>query len=282
MTWGDNSGDDYPGKIQQCMIYNATPDANYDAFPLYAGCFNYPYKFYRSMIGFEVKADLVALGAVSVSAATLYFYPTEINGSHNISLYRCVQGWLEAECTFNIFKTGSNWHTAGCSAADDAAVDDDDSFDRFATPVDTQFLDGVGSYSLVFDVTSIVQQWFSGSVKEYGLHYRSDNEAINTRCIVAGTPQPDGQRPYLVIDYSVPSFLLTGSVSLLGAPVIRTVNCYIRSTGALYDSVESKADGSFELGAPDGDTEMFVIALPDGNGEDYNALVFDRVKGLPE
>lgn len=75
-------------------------------------------------------------------------------------------------------------------------------------------------------------------------------------------------------------YLLSGTVNLLGNPVERTVRSYIRSTGELYDSVVSNPDGSFVLNAPDDTTEMFVIVLPGPSDDDYNALVYDKVKGI--
>jgi len=79
------------------------------------------------------------------------------------------------------------------------------------------------------------------------------------------------------------NFKLSGSVKALGIATECPVRCYIRSTGALYDSTTSNPDGSFELKAPDEVTPMVVLAFPDFTaGSDYNVLVFDRVTGLEE
>ncbi|MBA7703323.1 hypothetical protein ES703_112105 [subsurface metagenome] len=73
---------------------------------------------------------------------------------------------------------------------------------------------------------------------------------------------------------------LKGTVKEKGVAVERTLRSYIRSTGQLYTSSASAPDGTFSLDAPDDTTEMYVIALDDDVGEQYNALIFDRVVGV--
>lgn len=78
-----------------------------------------------------------------------------------------------------------------------------------------------------------------------------------------------------------PTAHFLGTTKLQGSAVARLVRCYIRSTGALYSSITSEADGTFDLSCPDVDTFMFIIAFDDDAGEQYNALIYDRVKGVP-
>lgn len=76
-------------------------------------------------------------------------------------------------------------------------------------------------------------------------------------------------------------YKLSGTVKAAGVSVERTVRSYIRSTGALFDSALSNPDGSFELNAPDDTTLMFIIAFDlDGEGNNYNALIYDKVTGI--
>lgn len=75
-------------------------------------------------------------------------------------------------------------------------------------------------------------------------------------------------------------FHLAGTVKEKGSAVVRTVKSYVRSTGELYDTTTSEADGSFSVGTPDAATVMFVVAFDDEAGDQYNALIFDRVKGV--
>lgn len=75
-------------------------------------------------------------------------------------------------------------------------------------------------------------------------------------------------------------YKLAGTVKEKGNPVIRTLHAYTRSTGELFSSSDSAPDGTFSIGVPDDTTEMYVIALDDDAGEQYNALIYDRVKGV--
>lgn len=75
--------------------------------------------------------------------------------------------------------------------------------------------------------------------------------------------------------------IISGTVKEKGTAVARTVRSYIRSTGQFYTTTVSQGDGSFSVGAPDDTTLMYVIALDDDAGEQYNALIFDRVRGVP-
>ena len=75
-------------------------------------------------------------------------------------------------------------------------------------------------------------------------------------------------------------FTVQGAIYEQGLAVERTVRSYIRSTGAFFSSIISSPDGTFSLHAPDDTTEMYVVALPNVAGAQYNALIFDRVKGV--
>lgn len=81
--------------------------------------------------------------------------------------------------------------------------------------------------------------------------------------------------------YPLPAeYHLTGTVKQQSANVVRTVRSYIRSTGELYDSTQSAANGTYTLLAPDNTTLMFVIAFDDDAGDVYNALILDRVTAI--
>jgi len=80
----------------------------------------------------------------------------------------------------------------------------------------------------------------------------------------------------------VPPVKLSGTIKQKGTPVQRTVRAYTRSTGALYSSGASGEDGSFSIDAPDTTTEMFIIAFDNGEEDQFNSLIFDRVKGVQQ
>ena len=100
-------------------------------------------------------------GAVIVSATfSAYYYYYDI-ASYPPSGYDCVlnplrrSDWVESELTWNIYKTGSNWGTAG---ALNTSTDYDTSLSASAA-----FPSGVNAW-MNFDVKSIVEAAISGSI----------------------------------------------------------------------------------------------------------------------
>ena len=72
-------------------------------------------------------------------------------------------------------------------------------------------------------------------------------------------------------------FLYEGYVSENDDPVSRKVNLYYRSTGELIDTTTSSgSDGYYKLSAVNNDTH-FIVAFDDEAGEDYNALILDKL-----
>lgn len=76
------------------------------------------------------------------------------------------------------------------------------------------------------------------------------------------------------------AYKLSGTIKEKGSPVARTVRSFTRSTGELFSSGASAANGIFSIDAPNDTEEMFVVAFDDDAGDQYNALVYDRVKGV--
>ena len=97
------------------------------------------------------------------------------------------------------------WNTAGCAAANDGGVDDDGSYDRHATALDTVLIsNGAVDQWFSFDITTLVQEWVIGTTKEYGVLLVSDNEGVNGDWIRWHSKEwaVDGTRPYLEINYN--------------------------------------------------------------------------------
>ena len=72
-------------------------------------------------------------------------------------------------------------------------------------------------------------------------------------------------------------FLYEGYITENDDPVNRAVRLYYRDTGELIDSTTSSGDGGYySLDALVND-EHFIVAFDDEAGEDYNALILDRL-----
>lgn len=66
-----------------------------------------------------------------------------------------------------------------------------------------------------------------------------------------------------------------------GVGAERRIYVHQRSTGKLVGSAMSSSSGTFEITVPILD-EVYVVAVDDDAGVDYNALIFDRVLPIPE
>ena len=82
-----------------------------------------------------------------------------------------------------------------------------------------------------------------------------------------------------VEQFSLPLYPLTGTVQdNTMTPVARTVRAYDRSTGELLKETTSSAEtGAFSIGVFSTDP-VYIIALDDDAGTDYNAIIFDRIE----
>jgi hypothetical protein len=195
-TWGENSGDDYSG-MKDCLIYKAIVQ-NDDGVYIAVGCGSGdPNKINRTVIQFDIKSDLEALGAVSITSANLYLKGYSMNGSHTVSAYRVLQNWGETTVTWV-----TPWNTAGCAAASDAG-EDDGVYDRKATAENSDSTHTVGAYDTVLDLTSLAQAWFAGTAKEYGVLLQSDNEAVGNWLRWYQSEDAEGSKPYLEIVYAM-------------------------------------------------------------------------------
>lgn len=79
--------------------------------------------------------------------------------------------------------------------------------------------------------------------------------------------------------YPAPLYYYHGYITERGVPVERTVRLYYRLTGALMDETTSSGNGYYYLTTTISG-EHFVIAFDDNAGEDYNAVVLDRLPPL--
>ncbi len=198
-TWGENSSNDYNNRTEDSFIRSGFPNNNYSSYTyLEIGTDNR----YRPIIRFTPNQDIA--GATVVSA-TLYLYAYTIVNNHSVEAYRVLQDWVNNQVTWNIWKTGNSWFTAGCASADDAEGDDSLSADRHVTALGTTSFPDTGDGNwYTWNITSLVQGWVDGSIKEYGLLLKSSNEVSSNRVyIYSSESTQDGKRPYLEIEYSI-------------------------------------------------------------------------------
>ena len=58
-----------------------------------------------------------------------------------------------------------------------------------------------GTGWVTLDITSLVQDWVNGDIKEYGVLLKAATESGDNYAFIKGSESTDTQRPYLEISY---------------------------------------------------------------------------------
>lgn len=234
VTFGDNTGDDYPGTVEDAVIASdlAMRDFNYGAMTsLHVGTPNYS-SSRRSFIRFKDIALSLGAGQV-IASATMYLYCHAQNNTtaRTVSAYRVLLNWGEgnsngstevgAVCTndaqYDGDASGIPWNALGCDAASNV-TGEDSTADRRATPVAGASITGTGWFS--WDLTTAVKKWYSGEWSEYGLILISSGEGTlnSLKQFAASENGSDGYRPYLEVTYYAEAGGTTLTVCGAGPP----------------------------------------------------------------
>jgi len=209
IRFGNNSKDNCPNRVNDCLLYQGSPDTSYPSEYIGVGCGSASTSVNRSLIRFNIKDTLANLHVTSINSAKLYIYPNSIAGTHTISAYRVFKNWVEGQATWNSYKTGLTWSGSGCSAASDSG-NDDGGYDRKSTAEDSDSSISTGAYSVILDVTALANKWLDGTAKEYGVLLKSSNESPNNYVISYESSETDGLRPYLEVSFNTSPPLLFG------------------------------------------------------------------------
>lgn len=215
VTFGDNSGDDFPGTVQDAVIYEGAGYTNYN----FGGRQNFlsgelasTAQTTRSLVRFtgirsSLPADMV------ITSATMYLYClSESNGiDYTIGSHRVLLNWGEgtsneateqyAVCWNDAQYSDLAWNVPGCDAASDV-TGEDSTADRTATAEASRLITGTGWFA--WDLTTAVQNWYSGQWSEYGVILINSGEGTANsmkQFVSSEHPDGDGYRPYLEVTY---------------------------------------------------------------------------------
>lgn len=130
-----------------------------------------------------------------VVSATLSLWVSLDNSSNarTISVYRVLRAWVEGQATWNVYSTGNNWGTAGCSNT---------STDREAADIGTAAISaspGVGTEIQIALTPAKVQDWITGAVTNNGILLKVDTESGDEIQYDSSGSATAGERPKLVI-----------------------------------------------------------------------------------
>ncbi len=137
--------------------------------------------------------DLPAGAVISTATFSTYWYNTE--SGETVALYRLRRAdWVEAEATWNIYKTGSNWGTAG-------ALNTTTDHDTTVTASGT--LPASNNNWMAINVKSIVEHAVANSLAFNVLMIQTSGGGTNQFCYSKEYATNTSLRPKLVIEYTV-------------------------------------------------------------------------------
>lgn len=150
---------------------------------------------YRSLLFFDIIGNIPA-GSI-INSVTLYISHTTNQYATNTRLmhvYRVVRNWIEAQATWNVAKTGTNWGTAGCANTTSDYVNTSLGSRSFTSSE----ANGWKSITLT---ASVFQQILDGSLTYEGLILRMATETDDMQGFASRETTPAA---YLEIDYTPP------------------------------------------------------------------------------
>lgn len=77
------------------------------------------------------------------------------------------------------------------------------------------------------------------------------------------------------------NYIISGIIKQMSETVVRVVRLYKHKDGALVAETKSNIDGSFEFTVYDGESEYYVIAFDDEEGNVFNSVIASRIKPVP-
>jgi hypothetical protein len=142
-------------------------------------------------------------GPVTVTAASLFLYYTSGAVDNAVmTARRALRNWVEAQATWNIYATASNWTTAGClSDGNDRAAATSSALTQGNAAIVNQYYELVGDAQFIADVAGFI----NGTFPNYGWHLeRTDGQDDTGFRTWASSEGTNATRPYLSVTYSVP------------------------------------------------------------------------------
>ncbi|MBS7629245.1 DNRLRE domain-containing protein, partial [Candidatus Bathyarchaeota archaeon] len=144
----------------------------------------------RSLVKFDLSS-IPSGSTVNVAYLLLYYYEGEDTGGRTCNAYRVTKDWVEMQATWNSYKSGSNWDTAGGDYTTDGGSSS-------TVPANVH-------QWMIWDVTSIVKAWIEGGQPNYGFIITEDKSAPYMADFYSKEFTQSNLRPILKVDWSTPT-----------------------------------------------------------------------------
>lgn len=157
------------------------------------------------------KFDLSSIPAVNkVSSVELKYLVSLAAGSGaTLTVYRVLRDWVEAQVSWNIWKTANNWTTAGCKGS---------GTDRAASNSGTASMRTTNGWQVIDHASLVpdVQAWVDGSLANYGWILVTSGGTSPTHQLYSKENGTPANRPVLTVVHTAPVSGKSQVSSMLG------------------------------------------------------------------
>jgi len=190
---GDNTGDDYSG-TEDSQIREFFNTTNYGSSATQATTKWSSGDHTHLNLSFSGLSNIAA--SEVVSAATVYMEVNSSTGTYALAFRRLLRDWVEAEVTWDIWKTSNNWTSGGALS---------DGNDRSASKGVTASLDNTTGYRALTatQIKDDTKDFVDGTATNYGWHVeRDDSGDDSTTKTWLSSNFNDGRRPYISVTHA--------------------------------------------------------------------------------
>lgn len=151
----------------------------------------------RTAIAFDLSS-IPSSNTTSAATLTTTITTDESSNARDFKIYRILRDWVEAEITWNIWKTANNWTTAGAGS---------DGNDTDLTTVWGSVSMGAsdtGAKVWTFSSTGLTEldKFINGTYSNYGWLLKADTETNDRYFFASSDHATSGSRPLLEITHS--------------------------------------------------------------------------------
>lgn len=185
----------------------------------------------RLLIRFDGLSNIPS--NATITSAEIWLNPYGSYSGYNYDIYRVLQAWDDEDASWDEYDNSANlfWNTAGCNGV---------GTDREGTPITTHAVNTSTSTYFNIDVTSWCQDVVDGTISsDEGLLFVAD-ATTGQYDGIRGNGETDGTRPELVVTYTTPTGITSGTYTIGSGGDYATVDAFmddVRLGGSLTGDV---------------------------------------------